>query len=142
MNFPLHIISGIFIILLFLILIQVVIIIYMAIKSEILKTVIIIISSISSIALIIFTTLIFTFAYEPEHIVEKENKTMVAYVNSFLQVNVNYYDYVNSLVRGNKLKIDESYGRGGYDPFDMDKIPLPKKYTYYDDNGEVLKSNW
>lgn len=54
---------------------------------------------------------------------------------------MNYYDYVNPLVRGNKLKISEDYGNGGYDPFKSDEAPKAKWYTYYDDNGNVIKSN-
>lgn len=46
---------------------------------------------------------------------------MVACVNSFLQVRVAYYDYVNCFVRGNQVRISEDYGSGGYDPFEIDK---------------------
>ncbi|MEG2788351.1 MAG: hypothetical protein RR942_11105 [Romboutsia sp.] len=67
---------------------------------------------------------------------------MVACVNSFLQVNVDYYDYVNKFVRGNKLKINEDYGNGGYDPFQSNQMPEVERYIYFDDNGEVTKSNW
>ncbi len=67
---------------------------------------------------------------------------MVAYVNSFLEVNVNYYDYVNQFVRGNRLKINENYGNGGYDPFKQDEMPTVKRYIYYDDNGRVIRSSY
>ena len=82
------------------------------------------------------------FMYNPEHIIEKENKKMVACVNSFLQVRVAYYDYVNCFVRGNQVRISEDYGSGGYDPFEIDKMPSPQKYIYYDENGNIIKSNW
>lgn len=80
--------------------------------------------------------------YNPEHIIEKENKKMVACVKSFLQVRVAYYDYVNCFVRGNQVRISEDYGSGGYDPFEIDKMPSPQKYIYYDENGNIIKSNW
>lgn len=97
---------------------------------------------IGSIVLCLFTIFMTIFTYAPEHIIEKENKKMVAYVYSFLQVRVEYYDYVNIFMRGNQLKIEEDYGNGGYDPFERDNVPLPKIYRYYDDNGKVIKSNW
>lgn len=90
----------------------------------------------------IFGFFLFAFSYTPEHVVVKDGKQMVACVNSFLQVNVDYYDYVNKFVRGNKLKINEDYGNGGYDPFQSNQMPEVERYIYFDDNGEVTKSNW
>lgn len=142
MNFPYFIFTGIFIILSFLILIQIVIIIYTSVKSKILKGTIIITSIIGSIIFFLYSLLILAFMYNPEHIIEKENKKMVACVNSFLQVRVAYYDYVNCFVRGNQVRISEDYGSGGYDPFEIDKMPSPQKYIYYDENGNIIKSNW
>lgn len=74
---------------------------------------------------------------ENEHFVEKDSKKMVACVNSFMKVRVEYYDYINSFVRGNKIRIEEDYGRGGYDPFDSKEEIIPKRITYYN-NGEVI----
>lgn len=142
MNFPYFIFTGIFIVLSFLILIQIVIIIYTSVKSKILKGTIIITSIIGSIIFFLYSLLILAFMYNPEHIIEKENKKMVACVNSFLQVRVAYYDYVNYFVRGNQVRISEDYGSGGYDPFEIDKMPSPQKYIYYDENGNIIKSNW
>jgi len=98
----------------------------------------IIIAVITSI-LLIYGFVVFVFTYEPEYIIEKNRKPMVAYVNSFLEVNVSYYDYVNRFVRGNRLKISESYGKGGYDPFKSDELPTVERSIYYDDNGRVIK---
>lgn len=97
---------------------------------------------ITMIILCIFGFLGFTFTYEPEHVIEKDGKLMVAYVDSFLDVNVNYYDYKNQFLRGSQLRIYESYGSGGYDPFERDKMPPVKQYIYYDENGEVIKSSY
>lgn len=68
------------------------------------------------------------FGFEPEHFVTKDGKQMVAYVNSFLQVKVEYYDYENPFIRGNQLRLEENYGNGGYDPFEQDKMPEVKNY--------------
>lgn len=136
------------VILSFLIFIQVIKALYNTTKKKTLKIYVRIISGIGSgiitilmTALLIYGTFIFIFAHRPEHVVEKDGKKMVAYVDSFLEVKVNYYKYVNLLVRGNQLKINEYYGNGGYDPFERDEMPTVKSQIYFDDNGEVIKSN-
>ena len=108
-----------------------------------------IVLSITGVCVTIFITLFWefillalVFSYTPEHIVTKDGKKYVAYVNSFLRVNVSYYDYINSFLVGDKEKIYEDYGKGGYDPFDgkhNDREPV--QYYYYDKNGKVLKTN-
>ena len=82
------------------------------------------------------------FGHQPEHRVEKDGRIMLARVDSFLQVEVRYYDYVNALVRGSSTLIHEDYGNGGYDPFEWDTMPEVHRYIYYDENGEIIKSNW
>lgn len=76
----------------------------------------------------------------PEHIVRKDGKKYVAYVNGFLRTYVYYYDYKNIFVVGNQKRIEEDYGKGGFDPIE-DKFG--NKYdvettTYYDENGNVV----
>ncbi|MCI9039181.1 MAG: hypothetical protein HFJ29_04855 [Clostridia bacterium] len=80
------------------------------------------------------------FGYMPEYIVKRDGKKYVAYVNGFLKTYVYYYDYKNLIVVGNQKKIEEYYGRGGFDP-------INNKYgynyevvrtTYYDESGNVL----
>jgi len=89
-----------------------------------------------------YILLILAFAYSPEHIVIKDEKKYVAYVNSFLQVTVNYYDYINFFLVGNKVRIYEDYGNGGYDPFDeKHSDSKPVDYYYYDENGNIIKTN-
>ena len=86
--------------------------------------------------------LVFAFSYKPEHIVTKDNKKYVAYVIAFKQVEVEYYDYINFFLVGNRLKLREEFGRGGYDPFDgehNDKKVL--RYYYYDNNNNVINTN-
>lgn len=97
---------------------------------------------ISIIILFTFGSVVFTFTYQPEHIIEKDGKQMVAYVDSFLDVNIYYYDYINPVVRGSQLKIYENYGSGGYDPFNREEMPTVKQYIYYDENGKVIKSSY
>ncbi|WP_238861096.1 hypothetical protein [Clostridium sp. YIM B02569] len=96
---------------------------------------------ISIIILFAFGFLVFVFTYKPEHIIEKDGKQMVAYVDSFLDVHIYYYDYINPVVRGSQLKIYESYGSGGYDPFNREEMPVVKQYIYYDEDGKVIKSS-
>ncbi|MDK0742059.1 hypothetical protein P7A62_10185 [Clostridium perfringens] len=43
---------------------------------------------------------------------------MIASVYSFLEIRVEYYDYINLFITGNKIRIEEDYEDGGYDPFD------------------------
>ena len=94
---------------------------------------------------IIFGRIILLFcglAFKPEHVIEKDSHKYVAYVNSFLDVEVEYYDYVNAILVGNTIKIKEYYGKGGYDPFDGNHENCTvEKYYYYDDEGKVIKTN-
>ena len=82
------------------------------------------------------------FGHRPEHVIEKNGQIMLARVDSFLQVEVRYYDHVNLLVRGSWTRIHEDYGNGGYDPFTLDEMPEVRRYMYFDKNGEVIDSNW
>lgn len=76
----------------------------------------------------------------PEHIVRKDEKKYVAYVNGFLRTYVYYYDYKNIFVVGNQKRIEEDYGKGGFDPIEN---KFGNKYdvemtTYYDEDGNVV----
>ena len=110
------------------------------IKEKILRNVLI---GIVIILLLLSTPAIFflgAFSYMPEHIVRKDGKKYVAYVNGFLRTYVYYYDYKNIFVVGNQKRIEEDYGKGGFDPIE-DKFG--NKYdvettTYYDENGNVV----
>ena len=53
-----------------------------------------------------------------------------------------YYNHINALVRGNNILIHEDFGNGGYDPFTLDEMQKVKRYMYFDENGEVIDSNW
>lgn len=110
------------------------------IKEKVLRKVLI---GIVIILLLLSTPAIFflgAFSYMPEHIVRKDGKKYVAYVNGFLRTYVYYYDYKNIFVVGNQKRIEEDYGKGGFDPIE-DKFG--NKYdvettTYYDENGNVV----
>lgn len=110
------------------------------IKEKVLRNVLI---GIVIILLLLSTPAIFflgAFSYMPEHIVRKDGKKYVAYVNGFLRTYVYYYDYKNIFVVGNQKRIEEDYGKGGFDPIE-DKFG--NKYdvettTYYDENGNVV----
>ena len=110
------------------------------IKEKILRNVLI---GIVIILLLLSTPAIFflgAFSYMPEHIVRKDGKNYVAYVNGFLRTYVYYYDYKNIFVVGNQKRIEEDYGKGGFDPIEN---KFGNKYdvettTYYDENGNVV----
>lgn len=110
------------------------------IKKKILRNVLI---GIVIILLLLSTPAIFflgAFSYMPEHIVRKDGKKYVAYVNGFLRTYVSYYDYKNIFVVGNQKRIEEDYGKGGFDPIEN---KFGNKYdvettTYYDENGNVV----
>ncbi len=110
------------------------------IKEKILRNVLI---GIVIILLLLSTPAIFflgAFSYMPEHIVRKDEKKYVAYVNGFLRTYVYYYDYKNIFVVGNQKRIEEDYGKGGFDPIEN---KFGNKYdvemtTYYDEDGNVV----
>ena len=83
------------------------------------------------------------FGYTPEHVVEKDEKKFVVYVSGFKRTYVNYYDYKNIFVAGNQKRIEEYYGKGGFDP-------IGNKYGYeyklerttcYDEKVEIISIN-
>lgn len=148
MNTVVYTFIVISIVLFFSILIEVIKALYNTRKKKTLKLSMRIISGIGIAAVVVLIILLliygfvaFVFSHKPEYIVVKDDKKMVAYVNSFLQVEVNYYDYVNKFVRGRQLKINEDYGNGGYDPFKRDEMPSLERYIYFDSKGNVIKSN-
>lgn len=109
------------------------------VKKKIIKWIVI---SVFIILLLLSTPMIYffgAFAYTPEHVVEKDGKEYVAYVNGFLRTYVYYYDYKNFIVVGNQKKIEEYYGSGGFDPIE-NKYGYEynvKRTTYYDENGNI-----
>ena len=113
---------------------------FLKIKEKVLRKVLI---GIVIILLLLSTPAIFflgAFSYTPEHIVRKDGKKYVAYVNGFLRTYVYYYDYKNIFVVGNQKRIEEDYGKGGFDPIEN---KFGNKYdvettTYYDENGNVV----
>lgn len=70
-----------------------------------------------------------------EHEVEFEGERAVAEVDAFLDVNVSYYEYQGPLFKG-ALIGSEWYGSGGYDPFELDTLPEPRRRERRDANGE------
>lgn len=78
------------------------------------------------------------FSYCPEHVVMYRGEKMVASVNSFVDVWVDYYQYKNPLFYGKKMA-EEWYGSGGYDPFERPDMPSVKRWTIYDTQGNVVE---
>ena len=112
------------------------------IKNQSIKLTLITLFIVTLIPCSLYTFVLGIFAYKPEHIVIKDNKKMVAYVSGFMDTYVEYYDYKNYLVVGNKIRIKEYYGNGGFDPIEN---KYGYKYnvestTYYDENGKILRT--
>lgn len=85
-------------------------------------------------------SLLGVFCYKPEHVVEKDERKYVAYVNGFLQTTVYYYDYKNQFAVGNQKRIVEYYGKGGFDPIE-NKYGYSyniERTIYYDENGQII----
>ena len=96
-----------------------------------------------SVFLILIVTLIglFVMGYShcPEHVVTKYGIKMVASVHSFLDEQVEYYEYKNWFFYGQNLGY-EYYGSGGNDPLAQKPKPDPIRYIFYDLDGDVIES--
>lgn len=77
------------------------------------------------------------FNYKPEHVTILDNKKYVAVVSSFINVDVDYYDYYGFLLMGTKVRVHGDFGKGGHDPFNNPNIADGVEYTYYDNSGKV-----
>ncbi len=112
-------------------------------KKNVLKISLILVFIIFLILLSPIAYLAFAFGYQPEHVVYKDGEKYIAYVNGFLDTYVYYYDYKNLLVVGNKMKIKEYYGNGGFDPI-KNRYGYEYKVlntTYYDANGNIISTD-
>lgn len=85
----------------------------------------------------LYFVILMAFAHTPEHVVEKNGIKMVASVNSFLDMNVDYYAYKNPLFYGKNLG-HEWYGSGGGDPLDADPPLEPNSWMFYDLDGNII----
>lgn len=84
----------------------------------------------------------FAFWYTPEYVVYKYGEKRVAKVNGFLQTYVYYYDYKNPFIAGKYKRIEEYYGKGGFDPI-KNKFGNDYKIesiTYYDEKGNQVEN--
>lgn len=85
-----------------------------------------------------FISFVSFFCYRPEHTVILDGKKYVAVVNSFLYVDVDYYDYYGSLLMGTKVRVHGYFGEGGFDPFVNFNNVSNVEYTYYDSNEKII----
>ena len=107
-NTPKNIIEGVIGIFLIIILIQIINFIRKMIKNSWISAIVTFIAGIILILIILEATVMFIFGYKNEYIINDKNRGKeVVYVHSFLKTSVDHYDYVNKLVRGNKLKETE-----------------------------------
>lgn len=100
------------------------------IKKKIIKIVTIVIFVILMLLISPYTFFFLLFTYEEEDVVMKDDKKMVSYTQTFWDTNIDYYDYINPIVRGKNKKIKENYTENSI-------------YTiiYYDEDGNVIKEN-
>lgn len=85
-----------------------------------------------------FVSFVSFFCYRPEHTVILDGKKYVAVVNSFLYVDVDYYDYYGPLLMGTKVRVHGYFGEGGFDPFVNFNNVNNVEYTYYDSNEKII----
>lgn len=112
------------------------------IKNKIIKILTSIVFVIILIPCAFYTFIFCSIAYEEEHVVIKDDKKMVAYVNGFMETYVRYYDYKSFLTKGEQLRIEEYYGEGGFDPIENRhgyNYPVIS-IKYYDENGNVINT--
>lgn len=74
--------------------------------------------------------LLFVFAGE-EHVVRRDGAAYVAHVDGWMDTYVRYHRYVNPLVEGDAVLIEEYYGEGGFDPFQGEGEHQPLRTVYY-----------
>lgn len=91
-----------------------------------------------------FFALLYISFFPPEHVVEKDNKKYVAYVYSWFDTRVEYYDYINFLLVGENKRIEDFYNNVGRDVLAEDAKGLftPTNTTYYDENGKVINVDY
>ena len=115
-------------------------------KEKIFKRTIIALTLIVGLAFLVFWQYILFFLallYTPEHVVIKDNEKYVAHVHYWLDTTVEYYEYINLFLMGNKKRSSEHYYNIGRDVLDKE---ISGKYTpsetiYYDKNGKAIMKN-
>lgn len=78
--------------------------------------------------------------YNTEHIVIRNDIRMVATVRSFLEEQVDYYQYKNPFFYGKWLGY-ENYGDGSGDPLEETKKQNPESWVFYDLDDNVIESS-
>jgi ABC-type multidrug transport system permease subunit len=109
------------------------------IRKSVLKNVLICIFMIlvSVTGSVIIPITIFAFANE-EHIVERDNVKYVAHVDGWLKTYVHYYEYKGPFLEGKMERIEEYYGKGGFDPIGSEDKYTVIRTTYYDEHGNLI----
>jgi len=113
-------------------------------KDKIVKRMIIAISICILIFVLLFwkiILLILALLYTPEHVVQKGDKKYVAHVSSWLDTDVEYYDYINFLVMGKEIRLIEFYNNVGKDVLaDKTKEWTPTNVIYYDEDAKKIQN--
>lgn len=106
------------------------------VSKIILNVICLIICTVSIMGLIIMCSpiiILFIAFLPPEHVVERDNKKYVAYVYSWLDTRVEYYDYINFWLVGKTKRIEDFYNNVGRDVLakDAEGLFTPSHTTYY-----------
>ncbi|MCL1819921.1 MAG: hypothetical protein FWG36_04610 [Oscillospiraceae bacterium] len=111
------------------------------IKKKPIKIMCAILFAASLITIAPFAYLGFGFAIRVEHVVVKEDYKLVAQVDGFNHTFVYYYDYINPFIQGKRMRLEEYYGTGGFDPIKNQYgfTYNVERYTWYDDNGNRIE---
>lgn len=88
------------------------------IKSKGLKISLIVLFIVSIVMVSPYLCVVVAFNYTPEHVVIKDGKMYVAYVDGFLDTWVDYYDYKSPVICGNKVRIIDDSGDEDFDSFE------------------------
>ena len=109
------------------------------IRKSVLKNVLICIFVIlvSVTGSVIIPITIFAFANE-EYIVERDNVKYVAHVDGWLKIYVHYYEYKGPFLEGKTERIEEYYGKGGFDPIGGEDKYTVIRTTYYDEGSNLI----
>lgn len=94
-----------------------------------------------SLALMLVALISGMMTFRPEHEVQENGVRMLARVNAFLDVYVDYYEYHGFLFYGKKLG-SEYYGGGGYDPFERQEKPVPRQRSFTDSSFNHIGSKY
>lgn len=79
-------------------------------------------------------------AFPQQEDVERNGIKMVATLRGTTEVYVDYYEDKGTLFHSSKILGQAEYGETPYNPLDKNFDIKPKRYTFYDKEGNVLEN--